>query len=129
MLVKEKRGSTPEGNPWQLSFAQGLFNMASDSGLFRTREQLEDDGWELRGAVFERAGEKYLPLYEAKMVHQFDHRWATYEGDRARDCTSEEKSDPHFVAMPRYWVPEAEVNARLAASGTRTASGVEGHHQ
>ena len=53
-----------------------------------------------------------LTLYEAKMIHQFDHRWATYDGRRdakgnpaARDVTDDEKSDPHFAALPRYWVP------------------------
>ena len=113
VLIREKRGRRPEENPWGLKFMT-MFHMTNDSGLFRTREQLEDDGWELNGNAFERAGEEYLPLYEAKMVHQFDHRWATYDGDKARDCTSEEKSDPYFVAMPRYWVPEIEINARLA---------------
>lgn len=42
------------GNPWGISFMQGLFNMTSDSHLFHTREDLEDDGWELIGNVFER---------------------------------------------------------------------------
>jgi hypothetical protein len=61
-----------------------------------------------------------LPLYEAKMLHQFDHRWATYDGAKdsksdpaARDVTAEEKSDPAFAALPRYWVEEADVRARL----------------
>ena len=27
-------------------------------------------------------GERWLPLYEAKMIHHFDHRWATYGADR-----------------------------------------------
>jgi hypothetical protein len=49
------REGDPDGNPWGLSFMQGLFNMTSDSHLFRTREQLEADGWVLRGNVFERA--------------------------------------------------------------------------
>ncbi|MDN5546637.1 MAG: SAM-dependent DNA methyltransferase, partial [Rhodococcus sp. (in: high G+C Gram-positive bacteria)] len=42
------------GNPWGISFMQGLFNMTSDSHLFHTREDLEDDGWVLNGNVFER---------------------------------------------------------------------------
>ncbi|MGI8824368.1 MAG: Eco57I restriction-modification methylase domain-containing protein, partial [Chloroflexota bacterium] len=56
---------------------------------------------------------RYLPLYEAKMLHQFDHRWATYSGADTRDMTLAQKQDPHSVALPRYWVPEAEVAARL----------------
>ena len=51
----------------------GMLHMANDSGLFRTREQLEADGWTLDGNIFRRGEETYLPLYEAKMVHHFDH--------------------------------------------------------
>lgn len=61
-----------------------------------------------------------LPLYEAKMIHQFDHRWATYDGRLdtkgnpvARDVTHDEKRDPHFTALPRYWVPGGEVARTL----------------
>ena len=45
--------------------------MANDSHLFRTREQLEADGWRLEGNIFRKDGEEYLPLYEAKMIHHF----------------------------------------------------------
>ena len=58
--------------------------------------------------------ERMLPLYEAKMIHQFDHRWATYEPDGSvRDVTLVEKQDPGFVALPRYWVREKVVMDRL----------------
>jgi len=102
-----------EENPWGLSFRQGLFNMTSDSHLFRSREQLEADGWELEGNVFTKDAGRMLPLYEAKMIHHFDHRWATYEGRSTRDLTAAEKADPAFQPLPRYWVPAPEVEARL----------------
>lgn len=58
--------------------------------------------------------ERMLPLYEAKMIHQFDHRWATYNADgTVRDVTLEEKQAPSFQALPRYWVREEVVNDRL----------------
>lgn len=42
--------------------------------------------------------ERMLPLYEAKMIHQFDHRWATYEPDGSfRDLSPDEKGDPSFT--------------------------------
>ncbi len=119
VLVKE---GDPDGNPWGVTFKQGLFNMTSDSHLFRTREELEnprgEDGqpekpWELVENVFERDGERYLPLYEAKMIHHFDYQWATYENGGFRDVTEAEKADPAFHVMPRYWVPEVEVEERL----------------
>lgn len=104
----------PDGNPWGVSFMQGLFNMTSDSHLFRTREQLESDGWELHGNIFELGEDEMLPLYEAKMIHQFDHRWATYEKGATRDLTSVEKEDPALKVMPRYWVDRWEVEKRLS---------------
>ncbi|NLH68733.1 MAG: hypothetical protein GX454_00910 [Brooklawnia sp.] len=62
--------------------------------------------------------ERMLPLYEAKMIHQYDHRWATYEPDgTVRDVTLVEKQDPSFVALPRYWVREEVVQDRLPGTG------------
>jgi len=113
VLIRE---GDPEGNPWGLSFMT-MFHMANDSHLFRTREQLEADGWNLRGNIFERDGQRMLPLYEAKMLHHYDHRLGTYEGQTEAQAnmgtlprlTPEQHDDPNFVAMPRYWVPEFDV--------------------
>ena len=110
VLIKE---GSPEWNPWGISF-MAMFHMAGASHLFRTREQLEHLGWELRGSIFRRGDQTYVPLYEAKMVHQFDHRWATYEGLETRYVIEAEKADPSFVALSRYWVAQRDVNDRLA---------------
>jgi len=108
------RHGDPDGNPWGLSFMQGLFNMTSDSGLFHTRADLEAEGWTLAGNTFRRATAVMLPLYEAKMIHHYDHRWATYDDDGdVRDVTEPEHADPTFVVMPRYWVEDSEVRSRL----------------
>ena len=88
-----------DGNPWGITFMRQL-DMANDSHLFANAP-----------------GDGLLPLYEAKMIHQFDHRWATYEGDGSRDVTLAEKTDPDFAVTPRYWVDEAEVEQRLNAKG------------
>ncbi|MGH7745286.1 MAG: Eco57I restriction-modification methylase domain-containing protein, partial [Candidatus Dormibacteria bacterium] len=117
VLLKE---NDPEGNPWGISFMQGLFNMTSDSHLFHTREQLEVDGWTLCGNIFTRATDRMLPLYEAKMLHHYDHRWATYDGTDVRDVTLSEKQDPHFVVLPRYWVTQAEVAGKLSMRTKRS---------
>jgi hypothetical protein len=41
------------GNPWGIKFMR-MFDMSNDSHLFHIREELEQDGWVLRGNVFER---------------------------------------------------------------------------
>ncbi len=107
------RHGDPAGNPWGVSFMT-MFHMSNDSGLFRTRAQLQAARWELHGNVFRHGDETMLPLYEAKMIHHFDHRWATYDETGAiRGVTPAEHDDPHFVVRPRYWVPAPEVDAAL----------------
>ncbi|TAK31052.1 MAG: SAM-dependent DNA methyltransferase [Chloroflexota bacterium] len=108
----------PNGNPWNIRMAR-MLHMADDSHLFRSRDQLEAEGWRLDGGIFRRGDRIYVPLYEATLLHQFDHRWATYEGNETRDPYPHEKSDPSYVVLPRYWVPEAEVNAYLADKPSR----------
>ncbi|WP_086619714.1 Eco57I restriction-modification methylase domain-containing protein [Erythrobacter tepidarius] len=116
VLIDENNG--PEGNPWGVEFRQGLFNMTSDSGLFRTAKQLEEEGFTRDGTDWvNETGARYVPLYEAKMIHQFDHRWATYVGEASRDLTFDEKQNTGTEAIPRYWVPKSEVDSRLAAKG------------
>ncbi|WP_434593119.1 Eco57I restriction-modification methylase domain-containing protein [Streptomyces sp. A5-4] len=96
------------GNPWGISFKR-LFDMTDDSDLFRTHEELEGEGWELRGNVFVQDGKRMLPLYEGKMAHHFDHRWNSYYGtgneDRRR-LSLTEKQDASVTAMPRYWIAD-----------------------
>jgi len=113
VLIDEAKGEA--GNPWRVEFRQGLFNMTTDSGLFRTAAQLRAAGFARDGTDWRNGTVRYVRLYEAKMIHQFDHRWATYDGTDSRDTTEAEKQDPHFEPTPRYWVPEAEVADRLRA--------------
>lgn len=116
VLVDRAKGEA--GNPWGVSFKQGLFNMASDSHLFRTAAELEAEGfWLGAGNVWTRGEEQYLPLYEAKMIHQFDHRYASAIVGESRLINTQAseivgeamKRDPAFSPMPRYWVPGHEV--------------------
>ena len=65
-----------------------------------------------------------MPLYEAKIIHQFDHRWATYQpastnsnnndGDSSRDCALAEKANADFRVTPRYWVIAVEGDKQVA---------------
>ena len=113
VLIDETKG--PGGNTWQIEFRQGLFNMTSDSGLFLTAEQLTAKGFSRVSTDWFDGEKTYVPLYEAKMIHQFDHRWATHDGEESRDCTLDEKRNVKFEPSPRYWVLDKEVEARLAS--------------
>jgi hypothetical protein len=102
VLIDESKPAE-EGNPWGISFMR-MLDMSMDSHLF-----------------LDAAAPGALPLYEAKMIHQFDHRWATYEpsSDQSgatgtRDVTDAEKKAPEFAVRPRYWVPAAHVHRATA---------------
>jgi hypothetical protein len=125
VLIDEGKGEA--GNPWGISFTR-MFDMSNDSGCFRNAEQLTAAGAMRKGtewlapdtaATRDVQSGRYLPLYEAKMVHHFDHRWATYDDgstgdDDARAFTLDEKADPACDIRPRYWVPAREVFLRIA---------------
>lgn len=113
VLINESKGK--DGNPWNVEFRQGLFNMTSDSGLFLNAVQLREAGYSPVDTDWFNGEKTYVPLYEAKLIHQFDHRWATYDGVESRDATEAEKRDSAFEPTPRYWVWEEEVKSRLAA--------------
>lgn len=69
--------------------------------------------------LFENSvGLDYLPLYEAKMIHQYDHRWGTYTPDgTSRDVSLLEKADPDYSITPRYWLSAEGGRERLQVKG------------
>ena len=107
-------------SPWHVNFRQGLFNMTSESELFFSHSHLTSRGFELdeNKFVLAQRKEKFLPLFEAKMVSYFDHRWGYYPlGDeddtRALPRPNEqEKRDPRYDVTPRLWVNSTEVEQR-----------------
>jgi len=54
-----------------------------------------------------------LPLYEAKMIHHYDTRWATYEPDGSTRLMTPDEKTAHLPPIPRYWVYEADVDKKM----------------
>ena len=61
-----------------------------------------------------------LPLYEAKMIHHYDTRWATYEPDGSTRLMTEDEKSRREPPMPRYWVAETEVDRKLDGKWDKT---------
>ena len=88
-----KREVGENGDVWGITLRQGLFNMTTASDLF---EYVPRDGT--------------LPLYESKLIHQFDHRWATaVDRESVRDVTLSERQNVEFEITPRIWISESHV--------------------
>jgi hypothetical protein len=113
ILIRE---GDPDENPWGIRFKR-MLDMANDSGLFLTEEKLTEQGYRREGNRFSLEDRTMLPLYEAKMIHQFDHRWAGYDGLETVDVTTAQKQNPQFQVMPRYWVPKEAVVEKLSRDG------------
>ncbi len=103
---------------WPVRYSN-MFHMANDSHLFRTAAQLEDEGfYPVHGNCWKRGNELYLPLYQGRMIHQFDHRANSvqvnpenitnpYLSERVSEI---QHADPRFLPTSVYWVPANDVS-------------------
>jgi len=120
-VLKKERSNGDNKNPCGVSFKQGLFNMSSDSHLFKKSEEIDQENKE--GPYIHDSGNLYYPLYESKLCGQFTHRHATFEDipteDRYRthagtnNASSEELKNPNWIPQPRYYVKEEDVKESL----------------
>jgi Eco57I restriction-modification methylase len=116
-----------EGNPWNLEVRTRLWHTTEDAEYFLDRDGLLADGWQLSGNLFLKDEARCRPLYEGKMVHQFDHRFGSYSGQsvaqanqgKLPELDSEQHADPNLVSQPRYWIPESAVEERLQGTWER----------
>ncbi len=120
------REGEESGNPWSVRFARA-FDMATDSGLFRSLNELGGVVTDPRTNTVTHQGNEYRPLYEAKMVHLFDHRYGSYAGQTQAQANKgvlphtgvEQHRDPGFLVTPRYWVSRTHIAAALDGNWTR----------
>ncbi len=114
VLIKE---GPPEENPWKISFVR-MFDVTNDSNLFHSRKELENDGWLLDGNIFCKDDRTYLPLYEAKMIWHYNHRFGTHEWSGSKEPTHNKLPElddkqlelPNIYPMPKAWVQSIDVN-------------------
>ena len=113
------RSSGEEVKAWPVKYAT-MFHMTNDSGLFRTRAELEEleGAYPIGGNRFASPAGEWVPLYVGRMIHLFDHRAASVQVNAENlhnvalsgDISAQQKADPAFVPTPQYWVPSAEVS-------------------
>lgn len=84
------------GNPWRMVFGS-MYHMSNDSYLFSQKSSSEN-----------------IPLYEAKMMHQFDHRWCTFTNGKPFDVSESDKKNNDYIVSPQYYVPYDETVLRTS---------------
>ena len=92
VLVREGK---PEQNPWDM-MTDGV---SSDMGDADTIDLCSET---------EIAGASALRVYEAKLIHQFDHRLSTYQEREAVELGPEQKQNPDVLVKPRFWINQEE---------------------
>ena len=88
--------------------------MANDSGLFRTRDQLEHDGWTLTGNVFVRGSERMLRYTRPRWsITSIIGSAPTKARPKPRltwvlchDLHQSSRTTQISWSMPRYWVQD-----------------------
>ncbi|MCF4097131.1 Eco57I restriction-modification methylase domain-containing protein [Maritalea mediterranea] len=102
---------------WPVRFSQ-MLNMSTDSALFRTKDQLNDEegAWPIGNNRFESAEGQWLPVYEGKMVKAFDHRASdiilnetnVFRPGQQVAIEPIEKQNPTRYPTARYYINEIE---------------------
>ena len=111
------RSSGEEVKAWPVRYST-MFHMTNDSGLFRTRAELEEreGAYPIDGNRFASPAGEWVPLYEGKMVQAFDHRAANviinpenrHRPAQPQPATPAQHRDPDWLPDPQYWVPALE---------------------
>ncbi len=106
---------------WQVKYVR-MFDMANDSHLFRMAEQLDAEGfYPVEDNRWKQGEELYLPLYQGRMIHQFDHRAnsvrfnpeSTHNPYLSEEVTEAQHTDPDFLPQTQYWVPVSNVESAI----------------
>lgn len=109
---------------WPVKYLR-MFDMTNDSHLFKTRGELEAEGfYPVELNHWKRGEERFVPLYEGKMVQMYDHRAASViinpknlnRPAQAEVATADQKSDVTWLPSPQYWIPDTSLDALVATT-------------
>lgn len=106
VILNERASSNPWGwNSWQ------MFNETHESSLFQPYSD-------------ECGGKGLLRHYEAKLMHQFDHRYGRYTFASSKwtteSLTTEEKQNPFRIVDTQYCLDESLWDDRAGQRGVRS---------
>ena len=97
-------------------------DMTNDSGHFWTREQLEEYGaYPVEGNRWRKGNEWWLPLFQARMIHHFDHRFNSVEINPENlhnpyinvPVTDEQHRNSRFYPQHQYFVRQEFVKEKF----------------
>jgi len=107
-----------QGLAWSASFTQEL-NMTTDSHLFCSAAEAAARSADVDGAaVAPPRHDAYRPLYEGRMVNQFDHAAKEYVSGEARKSVWHEIPFPAKRIIPHFFVSAEDCHRLIAQVDT-----------
>jgi len=85
-------------NPWSFRYRE-VNHMAHGAGAFLSAEEYHASD----------TPDSYLPLYEAKLIHHFNHRWMSFDSTEIGSL----RQDPTASISPRYYVTRQSVDDKV----------------
>jgi hypothetical protein len=104
-ILVDTNSQKPEDQEWNVTFKQGIYNMTSDSSLFTTLVEV---------AARSESHNDYGRLYEGRLGHQYNHRFATQDGSEITEVPVSCLSNPSYFVGTQFVVAKAETDLRLA---------------
>ena len=109
---------------WAARYTTGL-HMTAEASQLRDFEELLEEGCQPDDLMWMLSStDRYVPLYEGKLIHQYDHRFASFEGiprDKrfgikpgTHTPSDTQRQDPSYHLMPRYWIHESGMQADIS---------------
>lgn len=99
-----------------------MFHMTNDSDKFKTREELESEGfYPVEGNKLKKGEEEFLPLYVGRMIYQYNHRASSVEINasniqnvaNSRETEMQDLVNPEYYPDPQYWVSKNVISPSL----------------
>ena len=84
----------PELNSWNVRI-RTPFNMSNDSGLFKPYNQ------------------NLLPLYEAKYIYHYNHRYASWDGNTTQYLQESQLPNNELIVKSQYYIEPSELYSRF----------------
>ncbi len=113
VVLKKKGGE----RGWKIDFLKKMLDFTIHRNIIG--EQRESGKVTMIDSGIELPTEICRPVYEAKMIHQFDHRYATYpevvvQDIEAFQVTTNAKANLELTVTGRYWVSQKDFQNRVS---------------
>ncbi|MFN4092458.1 MAG: Eco57I restriction-modification methylase domain-containing protein [Brevundimonas sp.] len=116
-------GDAEAGRPWQLTYSQ-MFNRSTSSNEFKDADALKKlSALPLDGEIYRKGDDRFLPLFEGKMVKLYNHRASSVQRNVANihrpgqsvASTDLELADPSFASRPDFWLNKKLLDEKTSA--------------